>query len=116
MGRRRESQREGWTSANSRAAVGYAADAMWAAERFNAVELAVWCGGCGGDSGGKWLVVETAVASGWWWRQRWQVAGSGDSGGKWLVVETAVASGWWWRQRGGGAVAGGRASTKTEAV
>ena len=44
---------------------GYAADAVWAAERFNAVELAVWCGGCGGDSGGKWLVVETAVASGW---------------------------------------------------
>ena len=29
-----------------------------------------------------------------WRRQRWQVAGSGDSGGKWLVVETAVASGW----------------------
>ena len=82
---------------------------MDAAERLNAVGLAgvgvvagvedsstvaavgAACSGCGGDSGGKWLVVETAVASGWQWRQRWQVAGGGDSMAvvQWLVVEPA---------------------------
>jgi hypothetical protein len=68
MGRRRESQREGWTSANSKAAVGHAADANGAAERLNAVGLVGMGGGqqysgCGGGSV-QWLWLEAVVASG----------------------------------------------------
>jgi hypothetical protein len=77
-----------------------------AAERLNAVGLA----GMGVVAGVEDSITVAAVGA--------ACSGcGGDSGGKWLVVETAVASGWWWRQRGGGAMAGGRASTKTnEAV
>ena len=56
----RESQRESWIRATSKAVA--------------VVEAAAGSGcgggsdsGCGGDSGGKWLVVETA----WWWCSGW---------------------------------------------
>ena len=39
MSRWRQSQREGWTSASSKADVGHAADGNGAAERLNAVGL-----------------------------------------------------------------------------
>ena len=86
-----ESQRERWTRTTSKAVLGYAADAVDAAERLNAVGFAgmgvvagvedsstvaavgAACSGCGGGSA-QWL----------WWGQQWRVA----------VVEAAVASGW----------------------
>ena len=88
----RESQRESWTGASSKAAVGHAADANGAAERLNAVGLVGMGGGqqysgCGGGSV-QWLVVGGSVT----------VAVVGGSGDKWLWLEAVVASGCGWRQ------------------
>ena len=89
----RERQRESWTGASSKAAVGHAADANGAAERLNAVGLV----GMGG--GQQYRAVVEAAYNGWWLEAalKWLWF---EAALQWLWLEAVVTSGcggrqWW---------------------